>query len=161
MLVFCLGGHHSFLQYLATFLLPRFGWPATPGQNWFSKFDNFNNQLVHGPGFVPLQLGLPDLLDLSRLYQNSKSQWTRVFADDTRFFVAFYNQCSYWNLALLTQLKDDRMENSINGSRYRHILRYSALLRWVRKAVRDGPPLLPLATPYPTPTQSAAQTPVS
>ena len=57
-----------------------------------------------------------------------------------------------------TELKDDRMENSINGSRYRHILRYCggcARRYGPGPPSPHSPPLLPAATPYPTPTQSA------
>ena len=50
-----------------------------------------------------------------------------------------------------TELKDDRMENSINGSRYRHILHYCG---GCARRYRPGPLHLHAATPYPTPTQS-------
>ena len=74
--------------------------------------------------------------------------------------VSFVCLCPIVLILIITELKDDRMANSINGSRYRHILRYCGVCA-LRKAVRAGPPphspspFLPAAIPYPSPTQSA------
>ena len=69
---------------------------------------------------------------------------THIYTSCKRDFLTCYN-------TPITELKDDRMENSINGSRYRHILRYCG---GCARRYGPGPPLLHAATPYPTHTQS-------
>ena len=63
----------------------------------------------------------------------------------------YENDCFRAYIDMSAELKDDSMENSINGSRYRHILCYCG---GCARRYGPGPPLLHAATPYPTPTQS-------
>ena len=90
----------------------------------------------------------------------------RTFSNQSTSRCASHRGVKFWGVLptaesssavcfLPTELKDDRMENSINGRRYRHILRQ---LRGCTRRYGPGPPPpspLPSSRSHPTPTQSA------